>query len=222
MPRATANWATATRILPRRHHPLLAHAGGCDFAVDPALPGDQGCVVWLPRYNARLIWLTPVDAVLIDGPMLPDAAAEATLAAAEGRYVHISALPPANRGLIAPTASSDGPVALVLPLDGLFDDRVDAARRLWRALVRGARVKPSGFTAQRRRRLKLVLRALDGHVAGEDYRSIARGLFGARVPVDASWRTHSLRSFTVRLVREGRALMRGGYLGLLRPNRRTR
>jgi len=169
-----------------------------------------------------LIWLTPVDAVLIDGPTLPDATAEATHAAAEGRYVHLTALPPAHQALIAPAASTDGPVALVLPLDDLFEDRVNTARRLWRALVRGARVKPVGFSAQRRRRLKLVLRALDGHLAGEDYRGIAGGLFGARVPGDAVWRTHSLRSFTIRLVREGRALMRGGYLGLLRPNRRTR
>ncbi len=88
--------------------------------------------------------------------------------------------------------------------------------------MRGRRVAPYGITAHRRRRLKLVLRALDGHLAGEDYRGVARGLFGARVPGDAAWRTHSLRSFTVRLVREGRKLMRGGYLALLRPDRRKR
>jgi len=206
----------------RRLWPPSARAGGYDFAVDPALPGGRAFVVWLPRYNGRFVWLTSVNAALVDGPVLPDPTAEPTLAAAEGHYIHLAALPPANQALIAAPSFTDSAVALVLPLDGLFEDRVDTARRLWRALVRGARVKPVGFTAQRRRRLKLVLRALDGHIAGEDYRGIARGLFGARVPSDAAWRTHSLRSFTIRLVREGRALMRGGYLGLLRPNRRTR
>jgi hypothetical protein len=35
----------------------------------------------------------------------------------------------------------------------------------------------------------LVLRALDAHLAGETYRTIAQGLFGERrVPSGASWR----------------------------------
>ena len=79
-----------------------------------------------------------------------------------------------------------------------------------------------GFTAQRRRRLKLVLRALDGDLSGADYRDIARTVFGDHVPDGAEWRTHSLRSATIRLVQEGRALMRGGYLKLLRPDCRER
>ena len=83
-------------------------------------------------------------------------------------------------------------------------------------------MKPLGFTLQRRQRLKLVLRALDGNLAGADYRDIARAVFGDHVPDGAEWRTHSLRSATIRLVHEGRALMRGGYLKLLRPDRRER
>ena len=166
--------------------------------------------------------LTTIDAALVDGPSLGDGSSEATLrTAAEGRYVRLLNLPPANQALIAGEAATDALVAVVLPLDALFDDRIEAARRLRRALG-GARVRSYDLTRHRRRRLKLVLRALDGHLAGEDYRGIARGLFGARVPDSAAWRTHSLRSFTVRLVREGRALMRGGYLELLRPDRRKR
>lgn len=115
-----------------------------------------------------------------------------------------------------------GPMAVVIPLDGLFEDRVDAAYRLWRLMTRRGRVKPSGLTLQRRRRLKLVLRALDGHLAGEDYRGVARGVLNTRVPTDAAWRTDASRSLVIRLVREGRALMLGGYLRLLRPERRRR
>ena len=61
------------------------------------------------------------------------------------------------------------------------------------------------------------LRALDAHQCGETYREIARALFGAtRVPAGSAWKTHDLRDRTIRLVRTGVRLMRGGYLGLLR------
>ena len=116
----------------------------------------------------------------------------------------------------------DAPVAVVLPLDALFDERVETARRVCRALAGQHQVPPPAFTAQRRRRLKLLLRALDASLLGIAYREIAVALFGGRVPDDASWRTAPLRATTIRLVREGRSLMRGGYLRLLRPERRKR
>ncbi|MFL9824185.1 DNA -binding domain-containing protein [Rhodoplanes sp. SY1] len=48
------------------------------------------------------------------------------------------------------------------------------------------------------------------------YRAIAAGLFGdARVPKGRAWKTHDLRDRTIRLVRSGTRLMRGGYLDLL-------
>jgi hypothetical protein len=71
--------------------------------------------------------------------------------------------------------------------------------------------------------LVLVLRALDARLAGEAYRTIAQGLFGAhRVPSGAYWKTHDLRDRTIRLVRTGAHLMRGGYLELLTHRRGRR
>jgi hypothetical protein len=73
------------------------------------------------------------------------------------------------------------------------------------------------LTQQRRHRLTLALRALDGCLAGEFYRVIAAGLFGdARIPAGAGWKTHDLRDRTIRLVRGGLELTQGGYLDLLR------
>jgi hypothetical protein len=68
----------------------------------------------------------------------------------------------------------------------------------------------------------LILRALDAHQCGETYRDIARALFGARrIPAGSAWKTHDVRDRTIRLVRTGLRLMRGGYLDLLRhPQRR--
>jgi hypothetical protein len=65
--------------------------------------------------------------------------------------------------------------------------------------------------------LALILRALDAHQCGETYRDIARALFGVtRVPRGSAWKTHDVRDRTIRLVRTGVRLMRGGYLDLLR------
>ena len=203
---------------PRR----LRRAGGCDFAVDPTLRSDQTQVVWLPRHNPRMVLLTTGTHDLFDGPSLESAQPENTLAAPEGLYVDLVSVSPAHQALINGPVTPGSTIALVIPLDAHFEHRIEAAGRLWRVLVRGSQARPTGFGAQRRRQLKQALRALDGALDGAGYREIARGLFRDRVPDEASWRSHSLRSAIIRLVRDGRALMQDRYLGLLRPERRTR
>jgi hypothetical protein len=61
----------------------------------------------------------------------------------------------------------------------------------------------------------LCLRALDGWQSGNSYRTIAIGLFGARRVPECGWKTHDLRSRTIRLVQDGRSLMSERYLDLL-------
>jgi hypothetical protein len=121
-------------------------------------------------------------------------------------------------------ASAATPAAVLIPMDGDFASRAEAAMRLWRVITgrpRGA--PPQPLTLQQRHRLVLALRALDGHVAGASYRVIAQVLFGhARIPAGAGWKTHELRDRTIRLVRAGLKLMRGGYLDLLRYPRARR
>lgn len=66
-------------------------------------------------------------------------------------------------------------------------------------------------------RLRIVLQALDGWLAGAPYREIAVALFG-QLRVVADWndpRNH-LRDRVRRAIRRGRALMTGSYLKLLR------
>jgi hypothetical protein len=111
--------------------------------------------------------------------------------------------------------------AAELPFDADFEVRSHASRRLWRA-ING---RPPGppfdqLSAQRRQRLTLALRALDGHMDGASYRVIAEVLFGRRRIPERAWKTHELRSKTIRLVQAGLALMRGGYRALLRPSSR--
>jgi hypothetical protein len=121
-------------------------------------------------------------------------------------------------------ANAATPAAVVIPLDADFAVRTDAALRLWRvATSRPRSSPPDRLTRQRRHRLGLTLRALDGRLAGETYRVIAQTMFGrARIPAGPGWKTHELRDRTIRLARAGLELMRGGYLDLLRYPRPQR
>ena len=111
--------------------------------------------------------------------------------------------------------------AAELPLDENFEIRAHAARRLWRVLNRRSAGPPfRELSLQRRQRLALALRALDGRIEGHSYRAIAEGLFGTKRIPERAWKTHDLRNRTIRLVRTGFELMRGGYRQLLRQVRR--
>src|SRR6185437_7929240 len=119
---------------------------------------------------------------------------------------------------------ADPPLAVLLPLDELFESRAAAALRLWRGLTgRDPGHNPAALSAPRRNRLILALRALDGRLEAASYREIAGALFGiGRLP-ERGWKSHDLRDRTIRLVRLGIDMMQGGYrLLLLHPYRRRR
>jgi hypothetical protein len=108
------------------------------------------------------------------------------------------------------------PAAVLLPFDGLFEVRVAAALRLWRALNgRRPGPNPAALSEVRRDRLILALRALDGRFNGATHREIAAALFGANAVPERDWISHELRDRTARLVRLGVAMMSGGYRQLL-------
>ncbi|MGF6312548.1 MULTISPECIES: DUF2285 domain-containing protein [unclassified Bradyrhizobium] len=114
-------------------------------------------------------------------------------------------------------------VAIDLPLDRNFDLRLQAAYRFWLALEQHP-IGPPPLVQSigTRHRHILALRAVDGWLEGNSYRNIAQGLFGKpRIP-DRGWKTHDLRSRTIRLVQMGLRLMRGGYRALLRRKGRDR
>ncbi|WP_247384787.1 MULTISPECIES: DUF2285 domain-containing protein [unclassified Bradyrhizobium] len=113
-----------------------------------------------------------------------------------------------------PSGSS---LAVNLPFDGSFEVRLRAAHRFWLALERRP-IGPPPLTRPilTRRRLILALRAVDGSLEGHSYREIAQGLFGKHRIPDRGWKTHDLRSRTIRLVKTGLHLARGGYRALLR------
>jgi hypothetical protein len=115
-----------------------------------------------------------------------------------------------------------GPVAVLLPLDQLFDIRVNTALSLWRALTGRTPGPDLGvLTLERRSRLILALRALDGRLERATYPEIAAVLFDTAPISKRDWISHELRDQTGRIVRLGFSMMRGGYRRLLlHPYRR--
>jgi hypothetical protein len=99
-------------------------------------------------------------------------------------------------------------------LDATTPARLRALTRLWRHLD-GDPPPPDAITPQRRRRMKAMLRALDGRASGAVHREIAGALYGLGRVATEPWKTSSLRDATLRLVRDGGVMMRGGYLSLL-------
>lgn len=106
--------------------------------------------------------------------------------------------------------------AALIQIDDRFAARSKAVESFWRSLTRPTTATtPVGVSSQQRARLTSCLRALDAHQDGASYRAIAQGLFGAsRIP-ERAWKTHDLRSRTIRLVKSGVDLMRSGYRRLL-------
>ncbi|WP_340266130.1 DUF2285 domain-containing protein [Sphingobium mellinum] len=112
-------------------------------------------------------------------------------------------------------------LAAVIPLDRDFITRIASLLRFHRRLLgRAAGPLPRGWplTAYRLARLDLMLRALDLRDEGATYRQIATALGrddATRLSA-SDWKMSASRSFVVRLVRDGIAMMNGDYRKLLR------
>lgn len=120
-----------------------------------------------------------------------------------------------------PLAGTKRPLAALVPLDANGLDRLQAVERLLKFLL-GRSVPPdSRLTANQRRRARHMLQAVDGRLSGASYREIANVIYGAsRVAADP-WKSSSLRDSTIHLVRDGLAMIAGGYRALLRHHRRA-
>lgn len=104
---------------------------------------------------------------------------------------------------------------LALP-DDLARPRLAAIGAFHQVTGRSIMVDPSPFEHRASQRLQLVLRALDGYLAGASQRQIAVALFGSQ-RVERDWRDAGghLRDRVRRAIGRGRQLMTAGYLELL-------
>ncbi len=185
---------------------------GLRFFADPTTPSPNVDVYWRAE-AAPAIVVTAVAAetrsiVDLDLPKPP------TNARHDEDGLHLR-LADDLQVFLAGRASVEGPVVVALSFDRDFRIRMEAARRL-HATARSGYAPPTGLASAQRQRLERALRALDGSLNQESYRSIAEQIFGAEAVDGAGWKTTTIRDATIRLVQTGRRLMRGGYLKLLR------
>lgn len=170
-------------------------------------------VWWRPEVDPGLILLEP-SPVPIGGALPPPSHARSQ----DGQLWWMQGEGQDRRRLALLAGGVDPAVArlaAVIPLDADLPARLEALARLWREL-QGRQRSSDPITAQRRGRLKAMLRALDARLDGAAYREIAGALYGAARVAAEPWKTSSLRDATLRLVRDGRAMIAGGYQGLLR------
>ncbi len=216
--------SNASRTAPSRRTPPKRRsrgAGGCLFATAPDDFSDP--VVWRPELTAVTVILdaapdgfktaTPVDPRAL-GALLADQAG------IEGRHVIVADAAGEHR-LWLRDPQPGRLLAAVVPLDKDFITRIASLLRFHRRLLgRAAGPLPRGWplTAYRLARLDLMLRALDLRDEGATYREIATALGrddAARLSA-SDWKMSASRSFVVRLVRDGIAMMNGDYRKLLR------
>jgi len=185
-------------------------AGGCFVATT----NDPDATLWTVEALPSVIALTRLPPGLAHPKFKSRPPSLDPILAAEGDDYVIERLGVEMR--VHLDSGGVDPTAVLLPFDGLFEVRVAAALRLWRAL-NGRRPGPSpaALSEVRRNRLILALRALDGRLDGATHREIAAALFGANAVPKRDWISHELRDRTARLVRLGVAMMNGGYRRLL-------
>ncbi|PKP72096.1 MAG: DUF2285 domain-containing protein [Alphaproteobacteria bacterium HGW-Alphaproteobacteria-5] len=182
----------------------------------------QQPVFWTPETDTSILHLGPAPTLAQTSPVvLGDLDAELRQASTEG--LHISLFTESGRlHLIALTGLGPRqPIAAIIPIDAHSLDRIQALTRMWRRLHGLSVPQDTRMTAQQRRRLKNMLRAVDGRLNDAEYREIAEVIFGVeRVSADP-WKTSALRDVVLDLVKDGFAMINGGYRKLLRHRRRS-
>lgn len=195
--------------------------GGYPFAASPDDLSQP--VAWRPELTAvALILDTAPEGFETAAPVNPRAlgALLADQAGIDGRHVIVADAAGEHR-LWLRDPQPGRPLAAVIPLDKDFITRIASLLRFHRRLLgRAAGPLPRGWplTAYRLARLDLMLRALDLRDEGATYREIATALGrddAARLSA-SDWKMSASRSFVVRLVRDGIAMMNGDYRKLLR------
>lgn len=156
----------------------------------------------------------------MESAVSPDLDANTARAGVDGLSIVHGRGANAVRLFLTTDASPANPLVALVPLgaDGL--DRIDAVTRLWRAVNRRQVPTDTRLTKQQRRRLRRMLQAVDGNTEGASYREIAEAIFGPARIAETSWKTSALRDVTIDLVKDGLALIAGGYRALLRRRRR--
>lgn len=175
--------------------------------LDPALEAAQAPLFWRAEVApAHVVQLVPAPS---GGLGLGDLAPVTTAEHAGEQDLHLRL----REGLQVIVPRAPGPAAglgALVALDRQYRVRLAAVGALARLL--GARPPaPDPLSRLSRKRVVLMIRALDGQATGSSYRDIASGVLGAREAGAQAWRLSSARDVAIRLCRSARRLAFGGY-----------
>lgn len=174
---------------------------------------DPRTALWTVAVSPAVIAVVPLQTALADAAHRPLSLARTGLPPDMAGEILIGQGEAILRLYVLPSAGAQ--VGVILPLDALFEVRVQAALQLWRVLNgRPPSRDPGRLSPDRISRLILALRTLDGLDDGVSQREIAGVLFGREVSA-TDWLSHDLHFRMKRLVRFARGLADEGYRRLL-------
>jgi hypothetical protein len=178
-------------------------------------------VYWQPETDPGTVILTAKTALAGQKTVpLPEVDKDSARHDPTGLSLRIGVGAASVRLLLIDGAQPGKPLTALNPLDESCSERIAALARLSQVVKGRPPTADTRLTALRRRRLRRMLQAIDGHLTGATYRDIANTIYGtSRVAADP-WKTSALRDSVITLVRDGRALISGGYRTLLRQRRR--
>lgn len=196
--------------------------GGCAFAHDPDLPAGEEPGIWLPEVSPGTLILEPAPSgftatAVIDLGVLGEIVDDRS--DADGREVAIND----GSGELHVRLPSDDATrrpAVLLPVDAVFDIRLDVASRFVRRL-RGTPVKllPTALrlTWLQRMRLIQLLHTFDVREAGGGPREVADLVLASKQAAlpSVEWKDSAARRKAIRLIRDSVALVERNYLKLL-------
>lgn len=176
---------------------------------------------WSVEADTSAVLLTQLPIMLPTAGNLHSALREpAALTDDEGAHMLLSVGNQTIRLVRLAGVSADAPLAALVPLDPEGHDRIEGIDRLLRALLGRPFPDDGRLTPQQKRRQRHMLQATDGRMNGATYREIASVIFSVDRVASEPWKTSALRDATMALVKDGMAMIAGGYRTLLHHRRR--
>ena len=210
------DYRTAVRRMESGHSRHIRLRGGaCGFPFDPHLHADNAPLVWLPQLDPATVLLIPAPRPFTAVRALGSLDADIQAPGDDGEHWIVSDAEGRLPLLLIGGTTGATPVASVIPFDGTFCRARRCSAAPLAALDRRASDRALDQLTSRLQRQQLVFASARSmriwpvrHIA-----RLLKILFGrVAFPTGAAWKTHDLRGRTIRLVRTGFKLMRGGYL----------
>lgn len=178
---------------------------------------------WLPEEDTGSVILIPAPVFIATDSTLPSSPARSADLPTEHSLHLLHDLRNGQRlHLVLPAdGSADQPLSAVIPLGIEGFDRMEALARLLASLHGRAIPPDTRLTRQQLARARRMLQAVDGQRAGASQLDIAKVIFRLKPIRRDDWQTAPERYATMDLIKDGLAMIAGGYRKLLRHRRRS-